>query len=59
LQVVRIQSPDAGTKRIDTKGNESVAEFLNKVMQIKDNILIFWLLYISQSVIKLPYNLMF
>ncbi|XP_060577563.1 nuclear protein localization protein 4 homolog [Ruditapes philippinarum] len=31
--VVRIQSPDAGTKRIDTKGNESVAEFLNKVQK--------------------------
>ena len=31
LQVVRIQCPALGTKRIDTKGNESIAEFLKKV----------------------------
>ncbi|KAK7507678.1 hypothetical protein BaRGS_00001613 [Batillaria attramentaria] len=29
--IVRVQSPDHGTKRIETKGNESVATFLNKV----------------------------
>ena len=31
FQIVRIQCPSLGTKRIDTKGNESIAEFLNKV----------------------------
>ena len=31
LQIVRIQSPEHGTKRIETKGSESIAEFLNKV----------------------------
>ena len=31
FQVVRIQCPEIGTKRIDTKGNESIAAFLDKV----------------------------
>ncbi|KAH3863869.1 hypothetical protein DPMN_026873, partial [Dreissena polymorpha] len=31
--IVRVQCPDAGTKRIETKGNESIAEFLNKIQK--------------------------
>jgi hypothetical protein len=34
FQIIRIQSPEHGTKRVETKHSESVADFLNKVCLI-------------------------
>ncbi|XP_052784162.1 nuclear protein localization protein 4 homolog [Mya arenaria] len=31
--IVRVQCPELGTKRIDTKGNESIADFMNKIQK--------------------------
>ncbi|KAK3586114.1 hypothetical protein CHS0354_033236 [Potamilus streckersoni] len=34
IATIRIQSPEYGTKRVETQGSESIADFLNKVQKV-------------------------